>query len=83
MIEGLKVLPLFLEFRWRRGEMAQRSLWWKRRQSSGRMVAMMEKSRRDHYLIGLENSSIQHKKKITVGGGTLTFNYYKKPTLTY
>ncbi|KAL4566091.1 hypothetical protein LXL04_030201 [Taraxacum kok-saghyz] len=32
---------------------------------------------------GLENSSIQHKKRITVGGGTLTLNYYKKPTLTY
>ncbi|KAL4584888.1 hypothetical protein LXL04_009498 [Taraxacum kok-saghyz] len=34
-------------------------------------------------LLGLENSSIQHKKRITVGGVTLTLNYYKKPTLTY
>ncbi|KAL4563853.1 hypothetical protein LXL04_027901 [Taraxacum kok-saghyz] len=34
-------------------------------------------------VIGLENSSIQHKKRITVGGGTLTLNYYKKPTLTH
>ncbi|KAL4569199.1 hypothetical protein LXL04_024833 [Taraxacum kok-saghyz] len=34
-------------------------------------------------MLGLENSSIQHKKRITVGGGTLTLNYYKKPTFTY
>ncbi|KAL4555621.1 hypothetical protein LXL04_038245 [Taraxacum kok-saghyz] len=34
-------------------------------------------------LIGLENFSIQHKKRITVGGGTITLNYYKKPTLTH
>ncbi|KAL4563851.1 hypothetical protein LXL04_027899 [Taraxacum kok-saghyz] len=34
-------------------------------------------------VIGLENSSIQHKKRITVGVGTLTLNYYKKPTLTH
>ncbi|KAL4585656.1 hypothetical protein LXL04_010279 [Taraxacum kok-saghyz] len=35
------------------------------------------------YVLGLENSSIQHKKRITVGGETLTLDYYKKPTLIH